>query len=182
MAGSGDSGRMRSVRVECYVRRYHVYRGLPGPRLGFLLGGSAAGVQQIGSGSSTRSKKLVILAAIALLRSFQTWEHVLGIFSNLCVTFCNFSDKYFLILRHLEKWLLFSWRKFRAPTVIVIDIFVINYQLQVPCCAGDFGICSEGFQSSLNNVVGRKVPTAAQQLWKPVTVLTVEEYWQGLLI
>ena len=38
MAGTGDLGRMRSVRVECYVRGYHVYRGLPGPRLGFLLG------------------------------------------------------------------------------------------------------------------------------------------------
>jgi len=36
-----------------------VYRGLPGPRLGFLLGGSAEGVQRIGSGSSTRSKKLI---------------------------------------------------------------------------------------------------------------------------
>ena len=52
MAGSGDSGRMRSVRVECYVRGYHVYRGLPGPRLGFLLGGSAEGVQRIGSGTA----------------------------------------------------------------------------------------------------------------------------------
>ena len=39
---------------------------IKGPRLGFLLGGSAEGVQRIGSGSSTRSKKLVILAAIAL--------------------------------------------------------------------------------------------------------------------
>ena len=44
---------------------------LPGPRLSFLLGGSADGVQRIGSGSSTRSKKLVILAAIALEHSSQ---------------------------------------------------------------------------------------------------------------
>ena len=85
MAGSGDSGRMR---VECYVRGYHVYRGLPRPRLCFLLGGSAEGVQQIGSGSSTRSKKLVILAAIALEHSSHIFSHardrerVLGIFSN----------------------------------------------------------------------------------------------------
>jgi len=85
MAGSGDSGRMR---VECHVRGYHVYRGLPGPRLCFLLGGSAEGVQRIGSGSSTRSKKLVILAAIALEHSSQIFSHardrerVLGIFSN----------------------------------------------------------------------------------------------------
>ena len=62
------------------------FRGLPGPGLGFL-GGSAEGVQRIGSGSSTRLKKLVILAAIAL-------EH-----SSIDI----FSDKYFLILRHLAK-------------------------------------------------------------------------------
>ena len=73
MAGSGDSGRMR---VECHVRGYHaLYRGLPGPRLGFLLGGSAEGVQRIGSGSSTRSKKLVILAAIALEHSSLIFSH-----------------------------------------------------------------------------------------------------------
>ena len=47
------------------------FRGLSGPNLGFLLGGSAEGVQQIGSGSSTRSKKLVIVVAIALEHSSQ---------------------------------------------------------------------------------------------------------------
>jgi len=29
--------------------------------------------------------------------------------------------------------------------VIVIDAFVISYQLQVPCCASNFGTCSKGF-------------------------------------
>jgi len=48
--------------------------------------------------------------------------------------------------------------------VIVIDIFAIAYQLQVPCCSGNFGICPEGFQSSLKNIACRKVPTAAQEL------------------
>jgi len=61
-----------------------VYRGLPGPRLGFLLGGSAEGVQRIGSGSSTRLKKLVILAAI-----------VLGIFSNHASPFALFLTSIF---------------------------------------------------------------------------------------
>ncbi len=42
------------------------FQGLPGPRLGFFLGGSAEGVQQIGSGSSTRSKNFVILPAPAI--------------------------------------------------------------------------------------------------------------------
>jgi len=86
MAGSGDSGRMRSVRVECYVQRYHVYhdgRGLPGPRLGFLLGGSAEWVQRIGSGSSTRSKKLVILAAIVLEHSSQIFSHTRASFGHI---------------------------------------------------------------------------------------------------
>ena len=78
MAGSGDSGRMRSVQVECYVRGYPL-----------LLGGSAEGVQRIGSGSSTRSKKFVILAAIAL-------EH----FSDLFTRESKFWA-YFLIMRHL---------------------------------------------------------------------------------
>ena len=31
MAGSGDSGRMRSVRVECYVQGYHVYQRIWNP-------------------------------------------------------------------------------------------------------------------------------------------------------
>ena len=83
MAGSGDSGRMRSVQVECYVRGYHVYRGLPGPRLGFLLGGSAEGAQRIGSGSSTRSKKLVILAAIALEHSSEIFSHARASFGHI---------------------------------------------------------------------------------------------------
>jgi len=76
MAGSGDLGRMRSVGG-------WTFQGLPGPHLGFLLGGSAEGVQRIGSGSSTRLKKLVILAAIALEHSSQIFSHmreVLGIF------------------------------------------------------------------------------------------------------
>ena len=77
MAGSGDSRRMRSVRG------YHVYRGLPGPRLGFLLGGSAEGVQRIGSGSSTRLKKLVILAAIALEHSSQIFSHARASFGHI---------------------------------------------------------------------------------------------------
>jgi len=64
------------------------FRGLPGSCLGFLLGGSAEGVQRIGSGSSTRSKKLVILAAIAL-------EH-----SDLLTRESKFWA-YFLIMRHL---------------------------------------------------------------------------------
>ncbi len=46
------------------------FRGLPGPRLGFFLGGSAEGVQRIGSGSSTRSKKFVILPARAIATFF----------------------------------------------------------------------------------------------------------------
>ena len=82
MAGSGDSRRMRSVRVESYVRGYHVYRGLPGPCLGFLLGGSAEGVQRTGSGSSKRSKKLVILAAIALEHSTQIYSHARASFGH----------------------------------------------------------------------------------------------------
>ena len=49
---------------------------VPGPRLGYLLGGSAEGFQRIGSGSFIHSKKLVILAAIAL-------EHSSQVFSNL---------------------------------------------------------------------------------------------------
>ena len=139
MAGSGDSGRMRSVRVECYVRGYHVYQRIwnpfvgevaiavreernthdryavaileedtccsvghlpreiskecvyflkmggtiKGPRLGFLLGGSAEGVQRIGSGSSTCSKKLVILAAIALEHSSQIFSHARASFGHV---------------------------------------------------------------------------------------------------
>ena len=83
MAGSGDLGRMRSVRVECYVQRYHVYRGLPGLRLGFLLGDSAEGVQRIVSGSSTRSKKLVILAAIAFEHSSQIFSHAIANFGHI---------------------------------------------------------------------------------------------------
>ena len=101
MAGSGGSGRRRSVRVECYVRGYHVYRGLPGPCLCFLLDGSAEGVQRIGSGSSTRSKKLVILVAIALEHSSQIFsrardrERVLGIFSNHASPFAIFLTSIF---------------------------------------------------------------------------------------
>ena len=57
MAGSGDLGRMRSVRVECYVWGW-TFRGLPGPRLGFLLGGSAERVQRIGSSSSHTLEKV----------------------------------------------------------------------------------------------------------------------------
>ena len=34
VAGSGDSGRMRSVRVECYVRVYHVYQRIWNPFVG----------------------------------------------------------------------------------------------------------------------------------------------------
>jgi len=45
-------------------------------------------------------------------------------------------------------------------------VIVIDYQLQVPCCAGYFGICSEGFQTSLKNFACRNVPTAAQELRK----------------
>ena len=67
-----------------------VYRALLGPRLGFLLGGSAKGVQRIDSGSSTHLKKLVILAAIAL-------EHSSPIFSHVRASFWA----YFLIMRHL---------------------------------------------------------------------------------
>ena len=76
MAGSGDSGRMRSVGG-------WTFRGLPGPRLGFL-GGSAEGVQRIGSGSSTCSKKLVILAAIALEHSCQIFSHARASFGHIC--------------------------------------------------------------------------------------------------
>ncbi len=43
-----------------------IFRGLPGPRLGFFLGGSAEGVQRIGSSSSIRSKNFVILPAPAI--------------------------------------------------------------------------------------------------------------------
>ena len=31
MVGTGDSGRMRSVRVECYVQGYHVYQRIWNP-------------------------------------------------------------------------------------------------------------------------------------------------------
>ena len=75
-AGSGDSGRMRSVGG-------WTFRGLPGPRFGFLLGGSTEGVQRIGSGSSTRSKKLVILAAIALEHSSQLFSHARASFGHV---------------------------------------------------------------------------------------------------
>jgi len=75
-AGSGDSGRMRSVGG-------WTFRGLPGPHLGFLLGGSAEGVQRIGGGSSTRSKKLVILAAIALEHSSQLFSHARASFGHV---------------------------------------------------------------------------------------------------
>ena len=81
-------------------------RNLPGPCLGFLLGGSAKGVQQICSGSSTRLRTLVIFAAIALEHSSQIFSYARASFGHIfkfCVTFCNSSDKYFLILRHLEK-------------------------------------------------------------------------------
>jgi len=37
MAGSGDSGRMRSVRVECYVRGYHVYQRIWNPFVGEVV-------------------------------------------------------------------------------------------------------------------------------------------------
>jgi len=47
-------------------------RSLPGPRLGFLLGDSAEGIQRIGSGSSTRSKKFVILADL-FTRESEFW-------------------------------------------------------------------------------------------------------------
>ena len=67
----------------CYVRGYRVYRGLPGLCLGFLLGGSAEGVQRIGSGSSTRLKKLVILAAIALEHSSQIFSHARASFEPI---------------------------------------------------------------------------------------------------
>ena len=52
-------------------------------RLGFLLGGSAEGVQRIGSGSSTHSKKLVILAAIALDHSSQIFSHARASFGHI---------------------------------------------------------------------------------------------------
>ena len=34
MVSTGDSGRMRSVRVECYVRGYHVYQRILNPFVG----------------------------------------------------------------------------------------------------------------------------------------------------
>jgi len=61
--------------------------------LGFLPGGFVEGIQRIGSGSSTRSKKLVILAAIALEHAsqiFHTRKRVLGIFSKYASPFAIF--------------------------------------------------------------------------------------------
>ena len=52
-------------------------------RLGFLLGGSAEGVQRIGSGSSTCLKKLVILAAIALEHSSQIFSRARARFRHI---------------------------------------------------------------------------------------------------
>ncbi len=112
-SGGGDA---RSLRVESYVRGYHVYQRIWNPfvgevavavreegnvhdryavaildsdtccstytividhyydlsrsPLGFFLGGSAKGVQQIGSGSSTRSKNFVSLPAPAIVIFF----------------------------------------------------------------------------------------------------------------
>jgi len=99
--GDGWQWRFRKNESGMLCLRYHVYRGLPGPRLSFMLGGSAEGVQRIGSGSSTRSKKLVILAAIALEHSSQFFSHardrerVLGIFSNHASPFAIFLTSIF---------------------------------------------------------------------------------------
>ena len=73
-SGGRDAGGSRSLRVECYIRGYHVYQRIWNP----VVGEVAIAVREednvhdryavairIGSGPSTRSKKVVIFAAIA---------------------------------------------------------------------------------------------------------------------
>ena len=62
MGGSfsiSSSSQSLSLSVIYTVAAGGFFGGLPGPRFGFFLGGSADGVHRIGRGSSTRLKKLV---------------------------------------------------------------------------------------------------------------------------
>ncbi len=56
--------------AHCHHRHRSLLQPFEVSRLGFFLGGSAEGVQRIGSGSSSRSKNFVILPAPAIATFF----------------------------------------------------------------------------------------------------------------